>query len=112
MICTAKNVYVCQEAACRNIPKYPCLALMPEFLWPFAIPLIGLPPCKAGPRTDFLIEAALEKAEGLIAEQTLIRLPPRDQELLIKALAEENVSEPSRFLKSLTREYGERVTQA
>ena len=63
-------------------------------------------------RTDFLIEAALEKAERVIAEQTLIRLTLRDQELLAKALAEENVSEPSRFLKSLTIEYGERVTQA
>lgn len=63
-------------------------------------------------RTDFLNEAALEKAERVIAEQTLIRLTLRDQELLIKALAEENVSEPSRFLKSLTREYDERVTQA
>ncbi len=63
-------------------------------------------------RTDFLIEAALEKAERVIAEQTLIRLTLRDQELLAKALAEENVSEPSRFLKSLTSEYGERVTQA
>lgn len=63
-------------------------------------------------RTDFLIEAALEKAERVIAEQSLIHLPPRDQELLIKALAEENVSEPSQFLKSLTREYDERVTQA
>lgn len=63
-------------------------------------------------RTDFLIEAALEKAERVIAEQTLIRLTLRDQELLAKALAEENVSEPSQFLKSLTNEYGERVTQA
>ena len=63
-------------------------------------------------RTDFLIEAALEKAERVIAEQTLIRLTLRDQELLAKALTEENVSEASRFLKSLTREYGERVTQA
>lgn len=63
-------------------------------------------------RTDFLIEAALEKAERVIAEQTLIRLTLRDQELLAKALAEENVSEPGRFPKSLTSEYGERVTQA
>ena len=63
-------------------------------------------------RTDFLIEAALEKAERVIAEQTLIRLTLRDQELLAKALTEENISESSRFLKSLTSEYGERVTQA
>ena len=63
-------------------------------------------------RTDFLIEAALEKAERGIAEQTLIRLTLRDQELLAKALTEESVSESNRFLKSLTSEYGERVTQA
>ena len=63
-------------------------------------------------RTDFLIEAALEKAERVVAEQSLIRLALRDQELLAKALAEKNVSEPSRFLKSLISEYGERVTQA
>ena len=37
-------------------------------------------------RTEFLIEAALEKAERVIAEQTLIRLTLRDQELLAKAL--------------------------
>ena len=37
-------------------------------------------------RTDFLLEAALEKAERVIAEQTLIRLTLRDQELLAKAL--------------------------
>lgn len=37
-------------------------------------------------RTDFLIEAALEKAERVIAEQTLIRMTLRDQELLAKAL--------------------------
>ena len=37
-------------------------------------------------RTDFLIEAALEKAERVIAEQTLIRLTLRDHELLAKAL--------------------------
>ena len=53
-------------------------------------------------RTDFLIEAALEKAERGIAEQTLTRLTLRDQELLAKALTEESVSESNRFLKSLT----------
>lgn len=63
-------------------------------------------------RTDFLIEAALEKAERVIAEQTLIRLSLRDQELLARALADENVSEPGPLLKSLAREYGERVTRA
>ena len=63
-------------------------------------------------RTDFLIEAALEKAERIIAEQSLIRLTLHDQELLTKALADEKVSEPGPFLKSLTSEYYERGTQA
>ncbi len=63
-------------------------------------------------RTDFLIAAALEKAERVIAEHTLIRLTPRDQERLARALTEENVSEPGRFLTSLASEYDERVTQA
>ena len=63
-------------------------------------------------RTDFLIEAALEKAERIIAEQSLIRLTLHDQELLTKALADEKVSEPGTFLKSLTSEYDERGTQA
>lgn len=63
-------------------------------------------------RTDFLIAAALEKAERVIAEQSLIRLTIRDQELLVKALTEEKVVEPSPFLKALACEYNERVTQA
>ena len=37
-------------------------------------------------RTDFLIEAALEKAEKVITEQTVIRLAMQDQEMLAKAL--------------------------
>lgn len=63
-------------------------------------------------RTDFLIEAALEKAERVIAEQSLIRLTIRDQELLASALAEEKTSEPSPFVKSLACEYAERVKKA
>lgn len=63
-------------------------------------------------RTDFLIEAALEKAERVIAEQSLILLTVQDQELLAKALTEEKISEPSPFIKSLADEYNERVTQS
>ena len=63
-------------------------------------------------RTDFLIAAALEKAERVIAEQNLIRLTMQDQESLAKALSEEKVSEPSPLIQALAREYGGRVTQA
>ena len=60
-------------------------------------------------RTDFLIEAALEKAEQVIAEQTVIRLAMRDQELLAAALLEEKVSGSTPFLKDLAAEYAARV---
>ena len=60
-------------------------------------------------RTDFLIEAALEKAERVIAEQTIIRLTMRDQELLTKALREEKTLDPTPFLKERAAEYAARV---
>jgi len=60
-------------------------------------------------RTDFLIEAALEKAERVIAEQAIIRLTMRDQEILVKALQEEKTLEPTPFLKDLAAEYAARV---
>lgn len=60
-------------------------------------------------RSDFLIEAALEKAERIIAEQAIIRLTMRDQELLAKALQEEKTLEPTSFLKDLADEYAARV---
>ncbi len=63
-------------------------------------------------RTDFVIAAALEKAERVIAEHAPVRLTLRDQELLARALTEESVSAPGRFLNSLAGEYDERVTQA
>lgn len=60
-------------------------------------------------RTDFLIEAALEKAERVIAEQSIIRLTMRDQELLAEALQNGKTLEPTPFLKELAAEYAERV---
>ena len=60
-------------------------------------------------RTDFLIEAALEKAEKVIAEQAVIRLAVRDQEMLANALLEEKVTEPTPFLKDLASEFAARV---
>ena len=60
-------------------------------------------------RTDFLIEAALEKAERVIAEQTVIRLTMRDQELLAEALQTQKELEPTQFLQGLAEEYAARV---
>lgn len=60
-------------------------------------------------RTDFLIEAALEKAEKVIAEQAVIRLTVQDQEQLAKALLEEEVREATPFIRELAAEYAERV---
>ena len=60
-------------------------------------------------RTDFLIEAALEKAERVIAEQSIIRLTMRDQELLAEALQNQELLEPTPFLKELAEEYAARV---
>lgn len=60
-------------------------------------------------RTDFLIEAALEKAEKVIAEQALIRLAVQDQEMLANALLTEKVTEATPFLKQLASEYAARV---
>lgn len=60
-------------------------------------------------RTDFLIEAALEKAERVIAEQCIIRLTMRDQELLAEALQNQKPLEPTPFLKELACEYAAKV---
>ena len=62
-------------------------------------------------RTDFLIEAALEKAERVILEQTVIRLAVQDQEMLANALSEEAVTEATPFLKDLAAEYAARVEE-
>ncbi len=60
-------------------------------------------------RTDFLIEATLEKARALITEQTLIDLTQRDQELLAAALLEGKTAEPTPFLMNLAKDYKSRV---
>lgn len=62
-------------------------------------------------RTDFLIEAALEKAEKVIIEQTIIRLAMQDQEMLANALLEEAIAEATPFLKDLASEYAARVEE-
>ncbi len=60
-------------------------------------------------RTDFLIAAALEKAEQVIAEQSLVRLALKDQRILAAALLSEEMEIPSSFLEKLSSEYAQRV---
>ena len=60
-------------------------------------------------RTDFLIAAALEKAERVIAEQTVIRLTLRDQECLAAALSSEEARESTPFLAAVAEEYSASV---
>ena len=60
-------------------------------------------------RTDFLIEAGLEKAERVIAEQSIIHLTMRDQMLLAEALQNPEPLEPTPFLRDLAAEYAARV---
>ena len=61
-------------------------------------------------RTDFLIAATVEKAEQVIAQHTAIRLTLKDQEILAKALAAEEVEEPTPHVASVLKEYAEKVT--
>lgn len=60
-------------------------------------------------RTDFVLEAALEKAEQIIERQTVIRLTMQDQELLAKALIEDRVEDPPQYVKDIAQEYAARV---
>ena len=58
-------------------------------------------------RTDFVIAAALERAERVIERRSLIRLTMRDQELLVKSLLEDRVEEPPQYVKDIAQEYGQ-----
>lgn len=60
-------------------------------------------------RTDFLMDAVLEKAKAVIAEHNLVQLSLQDQTLLATALIEQTVSEPSDHTKALAQEYSTRV---
>lgn len=60
-------------------------------------------------RTDFLIAAALEKAEQVIAEQSLVRLALEDQRTLAVALLSDEAETSSAFLENLSSEYAQRV---
>lgn len=60
-------------------------------------------------RTDFLIAAALEKAERVIEEHAIIRLTLRDQEALAAALVAETAIEPTKHVIGAVTEYRDRV---
>ena len=61
-------------------------------------------------RTDFVIAAALERAEQVIERRKLIRLAIQDQELLVASLLEERVEDPSQYIKEIAQEYAARVS--
>ena len=61
-------------------------------------------------RTDFVIAAALERAEQVIERRQIIRLTLRDQELLVKSLLEDRVEDPPLHVKDIAQEYAVRVT--
>jgi len=61
-------------------------------------------------RTDFVIAAALERAEQVIERRKLIRLVIQDQELLVASLLEERVEDPSQYIKEIAQEYAARVS--
>ncbi|MDR2934788.1 MAG: DUF1778 domain-containing protein [Candidatus Adiutrix sp.] len=60
-------------------------------------------------RTDFVIAAALERAERVIERRKIIRLTLRDQELLAKSLLEDRAEDPPQYAKGIAREYASRV---
>ena len=60
-------------------------------------------------RTDFVIAAALERAEQVIERRKLIRLALRDQELLVKSLLDDRAEDPPQYVKDIAQEYAARV---
>ena len=61
-------------------------------------------------RTDFVIAAALERAEHVIERRKLIRLTMQDQELLVASLLEDRAEEPPQYVKDIAQEYADRVS--
>ena len=61
-------------------------------------------------RTDFVIAAALERAERVIERRKLIRLALRDQKMLVESLLEDRVEEPPQYVRDIAQEYAARVT--
>jgi len=60
-------------------------------------------------RTDFVIAAALERAEQVIERRKVIRLTMQDQDLLVRSLLENRVEDTPQYVKDIAREYADRV---
>ncbi|MCL2162187.1 MAG: DUF1778 domain-containing protein [Betaproteobacteria bacterium] len=60
-------------------------------------------------RTDFVIAAALERAEQVIERRKVIRLTMQDQDLLVKSLLEDGAEEAPQYVKDIAQEYAARV---
>jgi len=60
-------------------------------------------------RTDFVIAAALERAEQVIERRKAIRLTIQDQDLLVSSLLEDRVGERPKYVEDIAREYADRV---
>ena len=61
-------------------------------------------------RTDFVIAAALERAEQVIEKRKLIRLTLRDQELILASLLEDRSEDQPRYVKGIARDYATKVS--
>lgn len=60
-------------------------------------------------RTDFLIEAAVDKARKVIAENRVIELSLKDQQQLADDLTNDNIKEADSFLMDLADQYRDAV---
>jgi uncharacterized protein (DUF1778 family) len=60
-------------------------------------------------RSDFVIAAALERAEQLIERRRIIRLTLQDQELLAKSLMDEHEREVPQYAKDIAGGYAVKV---
>ncbi|MCL2589532.1 MAG: DUF1778 domain-containing protein [Betaproteobacteria bacterium] len=60
-------------------------------------------------RTDFVIAAALERAEQVIERRKVIRLTMQDQDLLVRSLLEDRAEEVPQYVEDIAREYAGRV---
>lgn len=60
-------------------------------------------------RTDFVIAAALERAEQIIERRKIIRLAMQDQKRLVQSLRDNPVEDPPQYVKDIAQEYAARV---
>jgi uncharacterized protein (DUF1778 family) len=61
-------------------------------------------------RTDFVIAAALERAEQTIERRKIIRLAMQDQEMLVQSLLKDQAEDPPQYVKDIVQEYANRVS--